>query len=119
MSETELPDQKCGFQGYLPVHLRSTSYAVRKDNRDLGDVKASQVAKVINLDLEAVAVGLYVAKVYSLKHFSAKALKAAGAIPDRQVKKSPSVQATALANKPTQERPILYSSSRDIAGTDH
>jgi hypothetical protein len=83
MSETKLPDESRGFQSYLPIHLRPTSYALRKDNRDLDDVKASQVAKVGNLNLEAVAVGLYLAEIYSLKHLSAEALKAAGAISDR------------------------------------
>jgi hypothetical protein len=83
VSETKLPDEHRGFQGYLPVHLRPTSYAVRKHDRDLDDVETSQVAKVVNLHLEAVAVSLRIAEIYSLKDPSTEALKAAGAIPDR------------------------------------
>ncbi len=80
--ETKLPDENRGFQGYLPGHLRPTSYAVRKDNRHLGDVKSSQVAKIVNFNLEAIAVSFYVAEIYGLQNLSAETLKATGAILD-------------------------------------
>src|SRR5256885_9855047 len=55
--EPETPDHPEGFPDDLPRHFGAAQKAIRENDRHLGDLHSLHPDLVVELDLEAVAVG--------------------------------------------------------------
>ena len=82
-----------------PGHLRLAAGAVREHDRYLGEAEARLRARVVDLDLERVAIRPESRQIEQLDGRALEALEPARAIADRDAEKESRVEATALADE--------------------